>query len=271
MPDVLEQVRKRRGPFTRIVIGLVVAWMLLGIGRMVLAYRGGADALTALGQHAEDLVSVPVLLVLLLFVIADVWVKPRLDNAYSLALTATWVSSFAVVLAIGAGVAGLWSPGLKPGDRALEVANIVVSVVVPVLLCVALGTVAGAAKRAGQQSAIEGSGQAAIATTEDQGPAPASEEPTTGDSRVGPSAPEAPTWTPDESAGAAWSTAADAAKGGPAAAWGDTTTPFGWEPPANGSGTGESRGAAADGKRPHEHTAPEQLDRGLWEKSPKNE
>ncbi|MEA5153784.1 hypothetical protein [Raineyella sp.] len=236
MPDVLTEVRKRRGPFTRVVIALVVAWWVLGLIRMVLAVVGGLHPLEAAARHGQGLVSVPVVLVLLLFAVADVWVRPRLENAARLTSLATWVSSLAVGTSIAAGIAGLWSPALKTADRALAVADIIVSSVVPVLLCVALGTVAGAARRAGAADGprTEPDGAGAVIDTGTGGtgtagsgvPGAAEEVP----AESGETVDAGQVREPDAAAGAAWHSAADAAHGQQAAAWGDTTTPFGWEP-----------------------------------------
>ncbi|SDB89059.1 hypothetical protein GA0111570_106174 [Raineyella antarctica] len=275
MPDVLTEVRKRRGPFTRIVIGLVVAWLVLGAVRIGFAIQGGLGPLEAAGRHAQDFVSVPVLLVLLLFVVADVWVRPRLENAPALAVAATWAASVAVAVSIGVGIAGLWAPQLRGPDRAIEVADIIVSSVVPVLLCVALGTVTGAARRASAQAgrAVESSADAPAVT------AGAEAEQASAAGSAGAAVDgSAPTWAPDEASGAAWTTAADAARGS-GAAWGDDSTPFGWEPSTSRPGLEQGpAGPPAAGSAPaggptgpttpnRPSAAPGQLDRGLWEGS----
>lgn len=270
MPDVLTEVRKRRGPFTRILIALVIAWMVLGVVRMVVAVVGGVGVLTAAGRHAGDLVSVPVLLVLLLFVVADVWVRPRLENAVRLARIGTWVGSIAVLASVVAGAVALWSPLLTVSDRALAVADLVISSVVPVLLCVALGTVAGAARRV----AAPAPGAAEAASPEE---VPG----TTPPMAVSPGWPETaseerdlrPTWGVDEASGAAWSSAAEAGRGGEAVAWGDDTTPFGWQPDASGhevAGPAGARDAASPDGPGHASTpgrTPGQIDPRLWQRS----
>lgn len=276
MPDVLMEVRKRRGPFTRIVIGLVIVWTVLGAVRMVLSVVSGQNVLEAAGRYAQNFVSVPVLLVLLLFVIADVWVKPRLANAGPLSVAATWAGSVAVAVALGVGIAGLWAPQLRGSDRLIALADIVVSSVVPVLLCVALGTVAGAARRAEAQAAAVLEGDTAQASL-----AAGSVDAGEGEAGTGTKATEdvAPTWDPEAATGAAWSTAADAARGGGATSWGDDRTAFGWQPPttdrqltaADGAAaqTGGQNGPPSSTNRPG--TAPAQLDRGLWESSRRDE
>jgi len=256
MPDVLTEVRKRRGPFTRVVIALVVAWWVLGVVRMVLAVVSGLPPLEAAARHAQDLVSVPVILVLLLLAVADVWVRPRLENAVRLTRQATWVGSLAVGTSIAVGVAGLWSPSLRSSDRALEVADIVVSSVVPVLLCVVLATVAGAARRAGQGDEAPPSGAAA----ESAGTNGAEEETAAGTDAStavpGGGTPaaggEVARREPDPTAGAAWHSAADAAHGREAMSWGDTTTPFGWE---SGPGAAPLESAGAQGAGPDDPSA----------------
>lgn len=263
MPDVLTEVRKRRGPATRIMIALVIAWMVLGIVRTVLAVLEGQAVLEAVRRHAGDLVSVPVVLVLLLFVVADVWVRPRLANAATLARGATWVASLAVAVQIGGRVAGLWDPLLRGTERALGVADILISSVVPVLLCVALATVAKAAQRAEVQA-----GPAAPAEVDGpvdaDGPAPGGTE---FESPAASGAEEnAPTWAPDAAAGAAWTTAADAARGGGAAAWGDDRNAFGWQPPEDAGEDDDPRGNRPDSSP---RTTAGQLDRGLWEGPPR--
>ena len=270
MPDVLMEVRKRRGPFTRIVIGLVIVWTVLAAVRMALSVVSGQNVLEAAGRYAQNFVSVPVLLVLLLFVIADVWVKPRLADAGPLAVAATWAGSVAVAVALGVGIAGLWAPQLRGSDRLIALADIVVSSVVPVLLCVALGTVAGAARRAEAQAAavLEGDG------AQTPPPVGAVEEGETGTATKDTEG-LSPTWDPEAAAGAAWSTAADAARGGGATSWGDDRTAFGWQPSttdrpltaAEGTAAqpGGQDGSSSSTSRPG--TAPAQLDRGLWEGS----
>lgn len=261
MPDVLTEVRKRRGPATRIVIALVIAWVLLGVVRTVLAVLDGQTVLEAVRRHAGDLVSVPVVLVLLLFVVADVWVRPRLANAATLARGATWVASLAVAVEIGGRVAGLWDPLLRGTERALGVADILISSVVPVLLCVALATVTKAAQRAEVQAgppSVEADGPAGAdgpaAGTELEPPAARAAEET------------APTWSPDTAAGAAWTTAADAARGGGAAAWGDDRHAFGWQPSED---SGEGDDPQGNGPASSPRTTAGQLDRGLWEVPPR--
>lgn len=262
MPDVLTEVRNRRGPFTWVVIALVIAWWVLGVVRTVLAAVGDLPPLEAVARHAQDLVSVPVLLLLVLFAVADVWVRPRLANAARLTGQATWVSSLAVATSIAAGVAGLWSPLLRTSDRALEVADLVVSSVVPVLLCVALATVAGAARRARQEEASavgSATGQGGDTVTSAPPPAGVPDDGTAGVVEAVPDEVSA-RWEPDETSGAVWHSAADAAHGREATSWGDATTPFGWEPAGPAEQTTPTEPPAADRKAPE----PGRIDPDLW-------
>lgn len=265
VPDVLTEVRKRRGPFTQIVVGLVIAWVVLGGVRVVLAVLAGQHVLEALRGHGGDLVSVPVLLVLLLFVVADVWVAPRLPNARSLTRSATWVASGAVALEIGARTAGLWDPLLRGGQRALGVADLVVSSVVPVLLCVALATVAKAAQRAEVQADVGSPAEVASGSREeaaDRTPGAEVEASEGSGTEVADTDDSAPTWNPDVAAGAAWTTAAEAARGGGAVSWGDERDAFGWQPPEAVDRGGDEQ----DGERPPApRSTAGRLDRGLWD------
>lgn len=259
MADVLTEVRNRRGPATRIVIGLVVAWALLGVAQGVIAVLNGLDVLTAVLGHAQSLYSVPVLLVLVLSVVAAVWVKPRLPNAVGLARAATVVASVVVGLAITGGIVGLWSPGLQGSQRALAVADLVVSSVVPVLLCVALATMAGAVRRAQDPA------PAAPATAADEEPAEVTPDPdatVVAEDETG----TAPTWEPGAAAGAAWTSAADAAGGGQAA-WGDDRAEVGWQHGRAQLGSGEGAGPDGDPGGTGRTTAG-RLDRSLWDVAP---
>lgn len=261
MADVLTEVRNRRGPATRIVIGLVVAWALLGVAQGVIAVLNGLDVLTAVWSHAQSLYSVPVLLVLVLTVVAAVWVRPRLPNAVGLARAATVVASVVVGLAIVGGIVGLWSPGLQGSQRALAVADLVVSSVVPVLLCVALATVAGAARRAdlGPGTTSTAAHEQTAGVPQDPDATVAAEEQTE----------TAPTWEPGAAAGAAWTSAADAAGGGQAA-WGDDRADPGWQHGRGQLGSGGPEGAeGADGDPGGTgRTTAGRLDRSLWDATP---
>ena len=264
MADVLTEVRKRRGPATRIVIGLVVAWAVLRVVSAAVAVLTGTPVLTAVRSHAQSLYSVPVLLVLVLSVVAAVWVRPRVPNARALARAATVVASVVVGVAIVAGIVGLWSPDLRGSQRALAVADLVVSSVVPVLLCVALATIAGAAARsesaaepapAEQPEALQG----AWTTTGGTGPSTDTTD-------------ESPTWAPDVAAGAAWTSAAEAAQGG-TAAWGDQRAPAGWQSgsaPALGPGAPDDAGDPSSPDTPGRTTA-SRLERSLWDVPPREE
>lgn len=263
MADVLTEVRKRRGPATRIVIGLVVAWAVLGVARAVVAVLTGLDVLSAVWSHAQSLYSVPVLLVLVLSVVAAIWVKPRVPNARALARAATVVASVVVGVAIAAGIVGLWAPHLRGSQRALAVADLVVSSVVPLLLCVALATIAGAASRAEA---------AAPAPAEQPEARDALEAGTEGADSTTEGADESPTWAPDVAAGAAWTSAAEAAQGG-TAAWGDRRAPAGWQ-----QGSAPALGPGAAGGDPEQsdtdaagRTTASRLERSLWEVPPREE
>lgn len=261
MADVLTEVRNRRGPATRIVIGLVVAWALLGVAQGVIAVLNGLDVLTAVWSHAQSLYSVPVLLVLVLTVVAAVWVRPRLPNAVGLARAATVVASVVVGLAIVGGIVGLWSPGLQGSQRALAVADLVVSSVVPVLLCVALATMAGAVRRAQDLAPAV---TATAAPDQTSGGTPDPEVTGTAEEQTE----TAPTWEPGAAAGAAWTSAADAAGGGQAA-WGDDRTDSGWQQGRGQLGSGGLEGAGADGDPGGTgRTTAGRLDRSLWDATP---
>ncbi len=241
MPDVLGELRRRRGPITRILIGLVIAWALLGVARIVLdAWQGMAMA-EAAARHAGDIVSVPVLLVLVLVLVADEWVRPRVPEVGRLSLIATVTAAAAVAVGLVIGAIGLGMSGQTGAERALGVANLLVGAVVPIILCVAMGWITRAVRRATGTADRE----LDAGRTEALGPGDTADRSGTGsegseDSAAvgGPegSADEVPGAagsghgdvpagtkaepTPDPTAGAAWTSAAEAARGGGASRWG---------------------------------------------------
>lgn len=248
MHDVLAHVRRWRAPMTLIVVAVMIGRAILAGVRIGMDVAGGDGLGEALVSHHTSLVSLPALIVLLLLVAANVWARPRLDNARGLAVLAATVAGVVVGLALVAGIVGIALSGLDALMGLLAGASLLVWSVVPLLLCAGLVAIARGLGTAGR---LAGGGPDAdrdeAASTAGEDPDAEGQREDTG-ARLPETAPDDPVWQPHEAAGAAWTSASAAAQGADAVQWGQDT---GW-------GSGQAR------IDPAPEAAPGQADASPW-------
>ena len=166
-------------------------------------------------------------------------------GARGLAITAFVLVGAQILLSVGASLAMV--PLLSgPDTRIVTVLIQLTWLVVPILAAAVLLRCALASDAVRRDTANASPAQALPAADPTDEPGGESEQ-------APPPYPEAAGWAPDEAAGAAWTSAGEAAKGGSAAGWG-TGTETSWEPAAWSSD--EHADPDPGGTSPEESTAP---------------
>ncbi len=233
----MERVQRWREP----AVVVVVLVLLVRLG-LELAAAGGAFDVSAAGagdpaRLAARQLGEPTLFVVLALLVLACHTRPVTTHARTLAAVGLGVSGAGLLVALGLAVADQTrsTPGGAP-----DLADRLTGAVVAGMAVLLLGLLASAPSLEGAGSPAQEAGTGAEPAT-----SPAVE--------VGEPAPDPalePTWAPDVAAGAAWTTAGEAATGRPATAWG-TPAGTGWEV-TRGPGTGPGSTPADQAAKPSE-------------------
>jgi hypothetical protein len=210
----MERVQRWREPAV-VVVGLA---LLVRLG-LVLAFaastlRAGVDAAPDAAYLASRQLADPTPYVVLAALVLACHLRPVTPHARALAAGALAVAGVCLLLVLGLAGYG-YTTYVAPFSQ-LDLADRLVALVVPVLAVVLLGLLAARPTSADPLRAPAADAAA------DEEPRPA------GPGEPAPDPALEPTWTTDAAAGAAWTTAGEAASGRPATGWG-TAAGTGWD------------------------------------------
>ncbi|GAA1839802.1 hypothetical protein [Microlunatus capsulatus] len=226
----MERVQRWREPAVVVVVLVLLVRLVLVAAFAVSTLRLGVGAAPDAAYLASRQLADPTPYVVLAALVLACHLRPATAHARTLSAVAAGVGGVGFVLVLALAVYG-YTTYAAPFSQ-LDLADRLDAAVVPLLAVVLL--VALAARPApAAAGALERGLRAVVADGAPAAPAP--------DPAL------EPTWTPDAAAGAAWTTAGEAASGRPATGWG-TPTGTGWEVPRalDASRTDESRADQGD-------------------------
>lgn len=209
----MERVQRWREPAVVVVVVVLLVRLGLVAAFAVSAARVGGSGAPEAAQLAMRHLADPTPYVVLAALVLACHLRPVTAHARMLAVLALVVSTVGLLLVLGLTVAAPAGSAAPFGQ--LDLADRLAGVVLPLLAVLLIGLLAARPREAAakQPALSESAGEVAPEPAE-PAPDPALQ----------------PTWEPDAAAGAAWTTAGDAASGRPASGWG-TPAGTGWEAP----------------------------------------
>lgn len=210
----MERIQRWREPAVVVVAAALLVRLVLVLVFAGTAARLGLNAPAEALYLASRQLSEPTLYLVLAALATCCWLAPVTRHARLLTTVALVLAGLSALLALVLAFVGYRS--YTPPFSQLDLLDRLVGLVVP-LLVVSLLVVLRQRTRVAA-AALPAAASAAPAVT------PAAEPEPRPDRAL------APTWQPDEAAGAAWLTAGDAASGRPAAGWGSPGTGDSWSP-----------------------------------------
>jgi hypothetical protein len=213
----MERIQRWREPAVVVVTAALVVRLVLVVVFAASAARLGLDQPAEALYLASRQLSEPTLFVVLAALVTCCWLRPVTGHARLLTTVALAVAGLSALLALVLALAGFRSH--TPPFSQLDLLDRLVGLVAPL---VAVGLLVVLRRRDPAPAPALTAGEARADPREETGAAVALEP------RADPEL--APTWHPDEAAGAAWHTAGDAASGRPAAGWGSPGAAGSWSP-----------------------------------------
>ena len=215
----MDTLRRFREVAVIVVLGVLGIRLLLvaaaALTPEVVGVESGVDAAYVVSSQLGEVA----LFVLLAALVAACHARPVTPHARQLAWTALLMTGAALVLVLVLALLGYAS--FPSPLRRIELASRLLGLVLPAAAVVALGLLV--ARPGARSPALTGGPEdrdaRAVSTA-----LPAALVPPAPDPQL------EPTWTPDTAAGAAWSSAGDAASGRPASGWGAPDPAAGWQP-----------------------------------------
>ena len=227
----MDWVRQRREPIAMVLLVVAGLRLLVGIVAVPVLAADDAYGLFATAALFEADRTFDLLLVLVTAgVAASCVLAPATPQARSIVTLALIETAAAILVALGYGLMGLTSPS---GGRWIEFAYLLFALVLPVLAVI--GLLRARQATAPITSPNSGHGQGSEVAAVDA-PPPAAEPP-----------PLPAAWQPEQATGRVWTTAGEAARGGPGAGWPTQSGSTGWQPipgSAPGSAPGSTPGSA---------------------------
>ncbi|GAA1435032.1 hypothetical protein GCM10009616_31010 [Microlunatus lacustris] len=208
----MERVQRWREPAVVVVVLVLLVRLVLVAAFALSTARAGVNAAPDAAYLASRQLAEPTPYVVLAALVLACHLRPVTAHARALAGVALGVAGVGLLLVLGLAAYGYTSYA-APFSQ-LDLADRLAAVVVPLLAVALLGLLARSSSTAGSAPALTSGPDADERSTSAEPEDPALE----------------PTWAPDAAAGAAWTTAGEAASGRPASGWG-TPAGSGWEVP----------------------------------------
>jgi hypothetical protein len=212
----VEQIQRWREPAVVVVAAALLVHLVLVLVFAGTAARLGLNAPAEAVYLASRQLGEPTLFVVLAALVTCCWLAPVTRHARALTTVALVLAGLSALLALVLAFVGFRS--YSPPFSQLDFLDRLVGLVVPLLV---VGLLVVLRRR---------SPAAAAALTAGSAPPAAAGPPPSDAPEPRPDPELAPTWQPDEAAGAAWHTAGDAASGRPAAGWGSPGAAGSWSP-----------------------------------------
>lgn len=206
----MERVQRWREPAVVVVLLVLLLRLVLVVTFAVSTFRLGATPAPDAAYLASRQLGDPTPYVVLAALVLACHLRPVTTHARTLAALALGVAGVGLLLVLGLAVYG-YTTYAAPFSQ-LDLIDRLAAAVVPLLAVLALGLLAARPRPPSQDVATPALEQ--VEVKQEPVPDPALQ----------------PTWAPDAAAGAAWTTAGDAASGRPATGWG-TPAGTGWESP----------------------------------------
>ncbi len=206
----MERVQRWREPAVVVVLLVLLLRLVLVVTFAVSTFRLGATPAPDAAYLASRQLGDPTPYVVLAALVLACHLRPVTTHARTLAALALGVAGVGLLLVLGLAVYG-YTTYAAPFSQ-LDLIDRLAAAVVPLLAVLALGLLAARPRPPSQDVAAPALEQ--VEVEQEPVPDPALQ----------------PTWAPDAAAGAAWTTAGDAASGRPATGWG-TPAGTGWESP----------------------------------------
>jgi hypothetical protein len=242
----MERVQRWREPAVVVVVLVLLVRLVLVAAFAVATLRSGVNAAPDAAYLASRQLGDPTPFVVLAALVLACHLRPVTVHARTLAAVALGVAAVSLLLVAGLAVYG-YTTYAAPFSQ-LDLADRLAAAVVPLLAVTLLGLLAtrtpaetgSPALTTGSDADADGQPGAA-AGSQEPAPDPALE----------------PVWAPDVAAGAAWTTAGEAASGRPATGWG-TPAGTGWEVPRalEAAAPAESPPDQGDGPAPPDDVHP---------------